>query len=170
MVAFDYLLVAIVLVSALFGVLRGFIREALSLASWIAAVWLAWAFAPELESLFGFSSPLARLWLARVLLFVGVVAIGALAGHFVASLVRRSGLSGADRSLGALFGLARGVLLLAVVVVVAQALEAPRAQWWTESKIAPYGLAVAAWVGTLLEGELFDGAGEPPGRTARQEV
>ncbi|MGH8494852.1 MAG: CvpA family protein [Gammaproteobacteria bacterium] len=153
LVAFDYLLVAIVLLSALIGVLRGFIRETLSLATWIAAVWLAWVFAPTLEPLLGLDSPLARLWLARVLVFVAVVALGALAGHLIGSLVRRSNLSGADRGLGALFGFARGALLVAVVVVIAQALDAPRAQWWAESKIAPYGLAVAAWVGGLFESD-----------------
>lgn len=151
-VPFDYLLIAIVLVSALFGVLRGFIREALSLATWIAAVWLAWALAPAAVPLLGgLDSAQARLWLARVLLFVAVVALGALVSHFVASLIRRSALSGVDRGLGALFGLARGALLMALVVVAVQAVVLQPGTWWTESRIAPYGLAVAAWVGGLFD-------------------
>ncbi|CAN5358442.1 hypothetical protein BH24PSE2_BH24PSE2_03450 [soil metagenome] len=151
MVAFDYLLVAVVAVSVGFGLLRGFLREAFSLASWIAAAWLAWKSAPSLASVFSFDPPVARLWLARVLVFVAVVALGALAGHLLGAVVRRSPLSGADRALGALFGFARGVLLLALVVVAAQALAAPRAPWWTQSKLAPWGLAVAAWGAAVLD-------------------
>lgn len=140
------------LVSALFGLLRGLLREALSLATWIAAVWLAWALAPAVEPLIGMDSPMARLWIARALVFVAVVALGALTGHFVAALIRGSVLSGADRGLGALFGLARGALLVAVVVVVAQAVVPQPGRWWTESRVAPYGLAVAAWVRGLFDG------------------
>jgi len=151
-VPFDYLLIGIVLLSALFGLLRGFIREALSLATWIAALWLAWALGPAAATLLGGpdSAP-ARLWLARVFLFVTVVALGALVSHFVASLIRRSALSGADRGLGALFGLARGALLMALLVVALRAVVGQPGPWWTESRIAPYGLAVAAWVGGLFD-------------------
>ena len=138
MVIVDYILLAAFVISVGVGFFRGFFREALSLVNWLLALWIAWRFSGVLDPvLASVSSPALKLWLARILMFLGVLLAGALLGHLVVVLVRKSGLTGADRGLGMVFGAARGVLVVGVLVIAFQALEMDREPWWQDSVIVP---------------------------------
>jgi membrane protein required for colicin V production len=138
MVIVDYILLAAFVASVAIGFFRGFFREALSLLTWGLALWLAWRFSGVLDPLLAsVSSPALKLWLGRILVFIGVLLAGGLLGHFVVMLVRRTGLTGTDRVLGMLFGAGRGVLVVGVLVIAFQLLEMDGEPWWQESVIVP---------------------------------
>lgn len=138
MVIIDYVLLGAFAVSVVIGFFRGFFREALSLVNWALALWLAWRFSGLLDPLLAaVSSPVLKLWLGRVVVFVGALLAGGLVGHLIVLLVRKSGLTGVDRTLGMVFGAGRGVLVVGTLVIVFQMLEMNREPWWEESVIVP---------------------------------
>lgn len=141
----DYLIVAICIASSGFGFWRGFAKEALSLATWLVAIWLAWRFAFVIEPMLGEWSraPELRVWVARAMVFVIILAAGGLAGWLLRELVRRTGLSGTDRALGALFGFARGVLLVGFVAIVVDLTGVNEDAWWQEALLKPYSEQIA---------------------------
>ena len=164
MLTIDYIIFAVFFVSVLVGLFRGFFREALSLVTWVVALWVAVQYASLLEPLLAsVSSPALRLWASRVLSFVLVLIAGGLINHFVHVLVSSTGLTGTDRVLGMLFGAARGGLLVGILVIVFQLLELDQEAWWDESRAIAWGEPVAAWLqGFLQEGleELQDAVGD----------
>lgn len=122
----DVIIIGITLLSCMFGVFRGLIKEALSLAFWIGAALLAMHFdtalAPRLAVVS--DSAVVRQGAAFVLIFVGTVFLGALISTGLSKLMSRAGLGGADRALGGLFGIIRGVVIATVLVVIAGMLSA----------------------------------------------
>jgi membrane protein required for colicin V production len=141
----DWVIVLLVLISALVGVWRGFTTEALSLLTLLAAVGLAWTFADRLEPSLGdwVSGAEVRLWAARVIIFVVVLVLGGLVSWLARKLIKQTGLSGLDRTLGAAFGLLRAALLVGVAVIVMEFAEVDREPWWQEARLRPYAEQVA---------------------------
>jgi len=138
MVIIDYILLGALAVSVVIGFFRGFFREAMSLVNWGLAAWLAWRFSPLVEPfLHAVSSPSLQLWLSRLIVFVLALLVGALLSHLVVMLVRKTGLNGTDRVLGMLFGAARGVLVIGILVIGFQMLEMDREPWWQDSWVVP---------------------------------
>lgn len=137
----DYLIVALVILSAAVGVARGFLREIIALVTWIVALLVAWHFAGQLEPYLGglLSSPSVRPWAARALLLLAVLLVGAGLGAIVTHLVRLSLFNATDRFLGFLFGVMRGLVILGVLVVVCQTLRLNDEHWWRSSRLLPYG-------------------------------
>jgi membrane protein required for colicin V production len=137
--ALDWVVVAVLGASILLGLLRGFMRETISLAGWIAGIWLAFRFAVPISA----SVPLAQEWpLARtaavaMLIVVGCVFAAALLGWLVRELVKAAKLSAADRTLGGLFGLARGLLIIALAVFLVRDTALYREPMWRESLVLP---------------------------------
>lgn len=146
MTVLDWILVAIVVVSALLSLLRGFTRELISLLAWLAALVGARLLAPSLAVLFGDSiaEPALRELLAFVLLFIAILVVGALVGHLVGAAVRNSPLSVSDRLLGVGFGLARGVIVLIVAVTLLGPWLGSEA-WWQSSRLIPYLAIYSDW-------------------------
>jgi membrane protein required for colicin V production len=144
----DYAIVATCVASAAFGFWRGFAKEALSLASWLAAIWLAWRFAFVIEPMLGewVRAPELRSWAARGMLFVIVLALGGLVSWLVRELVRHTGLSGTDRVAGALFGFGRGVLIVGLAAIGVELGGLSQDPWWQESMLRPYGERIAAGI------------------------
>lgn len=146
MIWVDYLIVGIILISTVVSVLRGFVREALSLATWIVAIWVALRYAEPLSSFLSayIEPPSVRLGTAFAILFLIVLLLGGLLNSAVSQLVEKSGLSGTDRSLGAFFGLARGLVLVVGLVLVAGLTPLPSDPWWDQSRLIKYfeGLAI----------------------------
>jgi membrane protein required for colicin V production len=144
----DYAILAICLASAAFGFWRGFAHEAISIASWLAAIWLAWRFAFVIEPMLGewVEAPELRVWAARTVLFVIVLALGGLVSWFVRALVRHTGLSGTDRMAGALFGLARGVLIVGLGAIAFELAGLSQDPWWQQSRFKPYSERVASGI------------------------
>lgn len=138
--AMDLVLMGILLISALVGLIRGLIREALSLAVWIGAVWVAASYGDDVAPLFArtFEEPMLRLWVARAAVFVAVLFAGSFLVWIVGYLVRDSIITGTDRVLGLLFGLARGVVVVALLVLALELFGLSAEPWWQQSKLVPY--------------------------------
>lgn len=155
MVIVDYILLAAIVVSMGIGYFRGFFREALSLVNWVLALWLGWRFSGVLDPLLAnVSSPVLKLWIARILVFLGALLVGALIAHGVVLLVRKTGLNGTDRALGMAFGAGRGVLVVGVLVIAFQLLEMDREPWWQDSVIVPKTAALTESIREYLDAGL----------------
>jgi membrane protein required for colicin V production len=158
---FDYTLIALLVVSALVGVLRGLIREALSLVIWVFALWCAARFGDDAARLFTayIDEPLWRLWAGRAALFVGILFAGSVIAWLVTYFVRRSVITGTDRMLGMLFGVARGVVLAGIVVLALDLGGFAAEPWWRESKLLPYAAAVGAKLRDVAEEQMANQQG-----------
>jgi membrane protein required for colicin V production len=152
MIAVDYLIIALVVVSAIVGLARGLLREVIALVTWIAALLIAWHFAPALEPYLGglTGPPQVRSWVSRAILLVAVLLLGAGIGAITAHFVRLSIFSGMDRFLGFVFGLLRGLIILGVLVIFCQMLRIDAEGWWRHSLLIPYGEHLAGVVRLLV--------------------
>lgn len=148
----DYVVIVAVMLSAVMGVARGFLREAVALGAWVIALFLAWHFsdliAPHLGGLLSDSE--VRPWAARVIIVALVLLLGALVGAMLGHFVRLSIFSGLDRLLGFAFGVLRGFVLLGVFVILGQLLRLQDEPWWRHSVLIPYGESVANGLRTLV--------------------
>ncbi len=144
----DYLIIVAIAVSTLIGIWRGFVREALSLVVWVAAFWLAYLGAGTVESYFTemINDHSLRLLTAFVLLFLTVHVIGFVAARLLATLLASIGLGGVDRLAGAGFGAVRGVLMVAVVVLIAGLTPITEASLWQHSYMVGLFVDGLEWV------------------------
>jgi membrane protein required for colicin V production len=147
MTTVDYILAATMLLSIVFGMVRGFLRESVALLGWLVGLWLAWRYAHLLEPYLGglLTGTELQEWVARVLVLLAVVVAGWLLGAMLSYLVQRSGLTlGVDRLLGGLFGLVRGAVIVGFAVMLGQAAELDSEPWWRGSKLLPLGTEMAS--------------------------
>ncbi|MES9870338.1 MAG: CvpA family protein [Sedimenticola sp.] len=155
MIWIDYVIIGIIGLSAMISLVRGFISEALSLAVWILAFWVAWTFFRELAvQLDWFTVPSVRLGAAFAILFIATLMLGALVNFLVGQLVEKTGLSGTDRLIGIFFGAARGAVLIAILVLLAGLTPFPNDPWWKESQLIGYFQELAIWLKTLLPADI----------------
>lgn len=152
----DTVLIGIILISALISLARGFIREAFSLAIWILAFWISWSFFRDLQVHLQpwVGSPTVRLGLAFGALMMVTLVIGGLVNFLLIQLIEKTGMSGTDRFIGMIFGAARGVLLVSVLVLLAGLTTLPQEAWWHESRLVPYFQELALWLRDLLPQDL----------------
>lgn len=138
MTGFDYAVLGVLGLSAVIGIWRGLLREVFALAAWIAATLAAMLFAGEVAAWLpaSFATPLVRAVIAVIVLFFAVLMAVSLGGVFASRLARAVGLSFLDRTLGAVFGIARGALILVVLVLVAGLTALPKEPFWREAKLA----------------------------------
>ena len=150
--AADYVVIAGVVLSAVGGAVRGFLREAIALATWLVALFVAWHFSHLIEPHLGglLAGSAVKPWAARVIIVVLILLLGMIVGAAVGHLVRRSMFDGADRFLGLLFGAARGAVLLGVGVIVGRLLRLDSEPWWRHSLLIPYGESIARGLRLLL--------------------
>jgi membrane protein required for colicin V production len=145
----DYLILAILLLSLFVGYFRGFLGEAISLISWLGGVWLAWHYAYLLEPHLGglVSQPPFSTWAARTLLLLAALVTGWIIGGIVSYFANQSGISlMLDRLLGVLFGVIRGMVLVAVIVMLAKQVQLDRTDWWKNSRFMPIAAEVSEWI------------------------
>ena len=154
----DYVILAIVLVSTLVSLFRGFVREALSLAFWVIAFWVAQMFFRELAVPLGqwIPAPSVRLASAFAIIFFVVLLLGGLVTFLIAKLIDATGLSGTDRVIGMLFGAARGALIVAGLVLLAGLTPMPSDPWWQESQLIGHFEDLASWMRGLLPADFAD--------------
>jgi len=135
----DAAFLIVTLVSCLFGLWRGFVREVLSLLAWIAALLIARLYSEPLAPLLGgwVDSAAMQQAFSFAILFIATLLLGALVNNLVAKLINISGLKLTDRLLGSLFGIARGVVIVMVFVYFGSGFFA-ESPWWTESKFIPH--------------------------------
>jgi len=144
----DILIAVALLVSIVVGFFRGFVKEAISISVLLFATWAALNFGPEVGTVSRnwFSSEELQKWAGRILVFVVILAVGGLLGWGVSKLVRMSALSGVDRLLGSGFGAARGVVLMAILVIGGQFAGFDNDEWWLQSRAIPHFEVVANWI------------------------
>jgi membrane protein required for colicin V production len=137
----DYLILALVLVSCVYGLMRGLLREVISLLTWILGVLLAWRLADWLEPHLGgaLADSAVRPWAARTLIFAAVLLIGTAVGGIVNHFVRLSIFSGLDRLLGFAFGLLRGMVAIGLLAILCHAVRLQDEAWYRNSLLVPYG-------------------------------
>lgn len=136
----DWAIIAILGISMVISLMRGFVREAMSLVVWIAAVVVALVFYQQLAPLMSelVSTPSLRYLVAWLILFLGVLLVGGLINFLLARLVSASGLSGTDRLLGLVFGALRGfVVVMVVLITLPQILPVDQDAWWRQSFLIP---------------------------------
>ena len=144
----DWCIVVIVAISALISIVRGFVKEALSLLVWVLAFVVAFFFAERLAPLLTnlVSLPSLRYVAAFAALFVATLIVGSLINYLIGQLVKMTGLSGIDRLLGMMFGVCRGVLIaLLVLIFVPKILPVQQDPWWQQSRLIPKILVLETW-------------------------
>lgn len=148
----DFAIIAIIAISTVIGLIRGFVREVLSLISWLLAIWVSLNFSPLFADFLTawIATPGIRIVLAFSALFVCSVAIGGLISHIIVKFVRQSGLSGTDRSLGLVFGGVRGTVLIAVLVLIIYMGDVAEQPALHGSFLIPYFKPIAVWLKDLI--------------------
>jgi membrane protein required for colicin V production len=137
----DWAILAILGVSVAISLMRGFVREAMSLAVWLAAFIVAMVFHQQLGLWLTdlIEAPSLRLMAAWLILFVAVLLVGGLVNYLLGQLVDATGLSGTDRLLGMIFGGVRGVVVVTVLLIVLPGiLPVEQDRWWNESLLIPW--------------------------------
>ncbi|HEY1992401.1 MAG TPA: CvpA family protein [Gammaproteobacteria bacterium] len=135
----DYAILIILFVSAVLGLVRGFLREVASLLVWVLGFWLAVRYAAFLGEQFKFiKTPEDRLLLGYGLVLLLTLIVSTVVGMLLKKLVESSGAGVGDRSLGTLFGVARGAVIVTTLILVGEMALAPPPPWWRDSKLIPY--------------------------------
>lgn len=156
MTGFDYFVLAVMFFSFLLGIFRGFAREILSLLAWVAAFWVAKTFALQVLPFIPASVPTysLRIFVSFLALFLLSLIVAKLITLSVSSMIRSLQLSGADRFLGGMFGLTRGILLVSLVVMLAGLTAIPRQTYWREAALSPPFETLVIFVKPWLPAEL----------------
>jgi membrane protein required for colicin V production len=150
----DWSIIAVIAISCIIGLMRGFIKEALSLVVWIAAFIIAITFRDSMaQILIDFIEiPSVREMAAFAILFAATLIVGAMVNYLIGELVKMTGLTGTDRLFGMLFGVARGIaVVLAVVILVPPVLSIDQDPWWLNSVLIPHFQAMEGWSRQVVE-------------------
>ena len=153
--SFDIAILVVVLGSMVIGLIRGFVRELLSLIAWVLAFWLALTYADSVSKLLDpyVSVPMLKIGGAFAVIFVVTLLSTSLVGFLIYKLFSATGLTGPDRSLGALFGLVRGCVIIALFVSVA-GVALSKEKWWLDSMFVSYSGPISKAILDLLPPEV----------------
>lgn len=143
----DYLILGIIVISATIGIWRGFVREALSLIVWVAAFWLAYAWASTLEVMLVdlLADQAVRIIICFVVLFLMVHVAGFVLSRLLSSLIRSIGLKGVDRVAGAGFGFVRGFIAVVALVLLVDMTPLTQHEAWQQSITVPMFKDAIEW-------------------------
>lgn len=163
MTVFDYVVLVVVGLSVLLAVLRGGVSEILSLAAWLLGFWLAQHYAPTVANLLPAEVPSTELRLIAgfIGILLGVWFVSAILRITVSQFVKATGLAPVDRIIGAFFGMARGILMVLALVLVAGMTSLPHQPVWREAMFSPpfeaMALALKPWLPPQFAGHIrFD--------------
>lgn len=169
----DWVIIALLAVSTLISLKRGFVREALSLVTWVAAFIVARTFHPQMQSLLESTveTPMVRLIAAFAILFIATLLVGAIINNMIGHLVRVTGLTATDRVLGMGFGLLRGVVVVIVGIALTRYTPLSQDTWWRESVMIEHLAVVEDWSRRTFgdEFERFLGPAPEPGMLIQQQ-
>jgi len=154
----DFLIVGVIALSALISLIRGFVKESISLLSWIAAGIVAFRYFSAMAELLEpyLADPTIRSMAAFAVLFISTLIIGAIINFIMSQLVSKTGLSGTDKALGVVFGGARGVLIVTMIVLLASLTPMPEAQWWQDSAMVGFFQQLAEWVKGIIPADAVE--------------
>ena len=135
MTVIDVIILLVICLSALFSLMRGFVKEAVSLSTWIVGIWVSATFAAKMAAILPLSieSDAVKQAVGFAVLFLLTLMLGALVNYMVSQIIKKTGLSGADRLIGVAFGLLRGVFIILAFVFVGGMTPLPELEWWQSS-------------------------------------
>ena len=144
----DLCIIGVMGLSGLVGLLRGFVREVFSLFTWGLAIWVGLHYGNSVADYLVEMIPMpsARAAAAFAILFLGTLMLVGMVGFVLSRLIQSTGLSGIDRLAGLLFGIARGVLVVTVLVFLARETPFPKDPWWQKSQLIPVFQSLAVWL------------------------
>jgi membrane protein required for colicin V production len=136
---FDYLVIFVLIASIVISTMRGLVKEVLSLAGWMVAFVVANAYGPWLSAMLPDAIPgaVVRLIVAFIALFIAVLILMALLTTAINALITAGGLSLADRGLGSLFGLGRGIVIVLAGVILCGMTSMPKQDFWQNALLSP---------------------------------
>ena len=150
----DIAILVVLAISAVVGLFRGFIKEVFSLATWGCALVLSFLFRSPVGQMLPLDSelnPLVADLAGGACIFILVLVCGGLLAHLISKLAKATGLSGTDRTLGAVFGLVRGLIVVLVILIFLPAIDPVQdASWWEESLFIPHFLEFEGWAKEVL--------------------
>jgi len=148
----DYCIVGLVALSALIGLIRGLVREVFSLVLWFAAGWFGLHYNHDFSKYLGnaITDESARFAVSFLAIFIGILLLGGMIVYLLVKLVDSTGLGGTDRLAGLLFGVAKGVLIVSILVLLAGVTPVAKEPWWSQSKLIPSFESVAKWLRTQV--------------------
>ena len=135
MTVVDIIILVVICISALFSLMRGFVKEAISLSTWIVGIWVAATFASKMAAVlpFDIESVAVKQAAGFAILFIMSLIVGALVNYFVTQVIKTTGLSTLDRLMGVVFGFLRGGFIVLVFVVIGGMTPLPESEWWQSS-------------------------------------
>jgi len=139
----DTAILIVIAISSVFGLWRGFVKEMLSLVSWIAALVVARLYSEPVAGLLEnvIQSSSIRYVTAFSILFIIVMLLGTLINHFLNKVLAITGLKLLDRLMGALFGVTRGIVIVLVILFILRVFVS-ETEWWQQSTLIPYGMSM----------------------------
>ena len=160
MATIDWVIVGVLGVSTLISIRRGFVKEALSLVTWIAAVLISRLFAGQFTIVLDpyIETDSLRLGTSYLVLFIATLMLGGMLNYLIGEFVKMTGLSGLDRLLGTIFGFARGgVIVMVIVALMHFVLPVKEDDWYQQSQFIPQIVTVIEEFGPVLweQGEGF---------------
>lgn len=171
MAVIDYVIIAVVVISALVSFARGFLREALSLIAWTVAIIVAFKFAADAAPFFGqwLADKTLQYWAAVVVLFLITLLACGIVNWLLSQFFSEFGTSGTDRSLGILLGGARGAVVVALLLLGGKVISLPLDQWGSEAKVYPHFAQFSDWL-WQVGSDMTAGWGESLGPQAESEA
>ncbi len=139
MTVFDYVFLAVLGLSAAVGMWRGLVSEVMALLAWVVALFAAWRYNEEAAAVFSglIADAFWRQAAGAALVVVGVLLLAALLRYLLRQLLRAAGLGATDRFFGAVFGIARGLVVAFVVVLIGGLVGVSREPWWSQALFSP---------------------------------
>ncbi|MDR1057267.1 MAG: CvpA family protein [Coxiellaceae bacterium] len=159
----DCIVVAVILISTLISLVRGFLKEFISLLVWIVGFWVSIQFYQAMSVVLApyFSNVAIRHIVSFAGIFLLTLLIGALFNCLFSFIIVKSGLSGTDRFLGTIFGCARGVLLVAIVMLIVSSTSFVQEDWWQKSVFIPHLQFIVDWLKTLFPQKIMSSLTNP---------
>ena len=144
----DFSIVGVLLVSCVISLLRGFVKEVVSLASWVLAFAISTSYAEKGQQVFvgTIHNPTVRFGLSLVLIFILVLLIGAIINKLLGLVITKTGLGPFDKIIGLFFGFSRGVLLVCTVIFFAMMSNIENSMVWKRSELLPNFISVIDWL------------------------
>lgn len=174
MTILDWVIIAVLAVSLLLGLMRGLVREALSIISWIAAFWLAKQYCvPAGEYIAGIidiSESMFRVWVGYAAVFILTLLVLSIVSYVINKLLSSGGLKVFDRLLGTGFGFLRGVAITAILILVIKAFSLNTTDMWKDSKLVTHFEPAADFLESVLPKliQAFDDEETPSDETSEQ--
>ena len=147
----DLIILSVIAISVVISFVRGFIKELISLLSWVFAAWIAFVLSKPLSSWITFVDiESMRILIAFLVIFILMVFAGAIVNFLVGKFVRKTPFSLPDRMLGVGFGFLRGVVIVCLLIFFAGLTPLPKDAWWKQSFTVAQFEKAAVWFKDLL--------------------